>query len=236
VIVETRPVTTPDGPMDLYVARPDGAGPHPGLVVLMEAFGVNEHIKDVTRRFAEEGCYAVAPDLFHRFDVRTIPYEDVKDAIAAIMQLKNDMVMSDISATIRFLRDQAEVGKIGVLGYCFGGRAAYVAATRLAEPAAFVAYYAAGVADPNNPNAPVTRSAGISAPILLFFGGQDRMLPLDQADRIAQTLRDLGKEHEVKVYPQAGHGFFCDARESYDREAAEDAWRTTLAFLRKYLR
>jgi len=172
VRAETRLVTTPDGPMDLYVARPRGAGPHPGLVVLMEAFGVNEHIKDVTRRFAEEGYYAVAPDLFHRFDVRTIPYEDVKGAVAAIVQLKNEMVMSDISATVRFLRDQVEVGKIGVLGYCFGGRAAYVAATRLAEPAAFVAYYAAGVADANNPNAPVTRGRATTRKPRTTLGGR----------------------------------------------------------------
>ncbi|HLG69085.1 MAG TPA: dienelactone hydrolase family protein [Chloroflexota bacterium] len=234
VTTETVSVPTPDGAMDLFVARPESAGP--GLVVLQEAFGVNDHIKDVTRRFAAEGYLAVAPDLFHRAAQRTIPYDQVREAIGAVMQLTDDMVMADINAAIGWLRSQPGTGKIGVLGYCFGGRSAYLAATRSREIAAAVGYYPGGAADPRNPDAPVTHTADIAVPILLFFGGQDRMVPVDQVAAIDAALKAHGKSYQLKVYPEAGHGFFCDARESYDPAAASDAWSLTLEFLAKHLR
>jgi len=221
---------------DLYVAEPADHGPWPGLVILQEAFGLNDHIKDVTRRFAAEGYYAVAPDLFHRSSTRTVPYDDVRAAIGMILQLSDDMVMDDVNGAIQHLRTVPGVGKIGVVGFCFGGRSAYLAATRSAELSAVVGFYAAGTADPRNPAAPVTRTADITAPVLLLCGGQDRMFPREQVETIEQALSQQSKEHLVKVYAEAGHGFFCDARpENYNSAAADDAWRLTLEFLGKHL-
>ena len=222
--------------MDLFVAKPDGAGPHAGLLVIQEAFGVNDHIKDVAQRYAAQGYLAVAPDLFHRFEQRTVPYEEMKTAIGAVMQLNDDMVMNDVNAAIGWLKSQPGVGKVGIIGYCFGGRTAYLAATRKADIACAEGYYAGGAADPRNPNAPVTQSANISVPILLFFGEQDKMIPQDQVQKIEETLTQLGKEHQVKVYPQAGHGFNCDARGSYNKEAADDAAKIAADFLAKNLK
>jgi len=235
VTTETTTVSTPDGQMDLFVAKPDGAGPHPGLVVVQEAFGVNEHIKDVTQRFAAEGYYAVSPDLFHRFELRTVPYTDMQAAIGSIMKLNDDMVMNDVNAAVGYLKAQAGVGKLGIVGYCFGGRTAYLAATRSKDVACAAGYYGGGIADPSNPDAPVTRSADISVPVLLFFGGKDQMIPQDQVQKIEETLSQLGKDHQIKVYPQAGHGFNCDARGSYNKEAADDASKIALEFLAKNL-
>lgn len=222
--------------MDLFVAKPEGAGPYPGLVVIQEAFGVNDHIKDVTQRFAGQGYFAVAPDLFHRFEQRTVPYTDMQTAIGSIMKLNDDMVMNDVNAAIGYVKSQAGVGTIGIIGYCFGGRTAYLAATRSKDVACAVGYYGGGIADPRNPNAPVTRSADISVPLLLFFGAQDQLIPQDQVQKIEETLSGLGKEHQIKVYPHAGHGFNCDARGSYNKEAADDAATIARDFLAKHLK
>lgn len=237
VTTETTTVNTPDGQMELFVAKPDGAGPYPGLVIVQEAFGVNDHIKDMTQRYANQGYVAVAPDLFHRFEGRTVPYDNMRDAIGTIMKLNDDQVMNDVSAALGYLKGNSSVkhDRIGIVGFCFGGRTAYLAATRTNDIAAVVGYYGGGIADPRNPNAPVTKSENISVPLLLFFGAQDQMIPQDQVQKIEQTLTQLGKEHQIKVYPQAGHGFNCDARGSYNEEAAKDAQRIASDFLKKNL-
>jgi carboxymethylenebutenolidase len=233
VSTETTTVSTPDGQMSLFVAKPDGAGPHPGLLVVQEAFGVNEHIQDVAKRYAAQGYLAVAPDFFHRFEERTIPYEEVKTAIGKVMQLNDDMVMNDVNAGIDWLKSQG-AAKIGIIGYCFGGRTAYLAATRSKDLACAVGYYGGGIA--GHPRAPVTKTADISIPILLFFGEQDQMISQDQVSAIKEALDKEGKDHQVKVYPGAGHGFNCDARGSYNKEAADDAAAIARDFLAKHLK
>jgi carboxymethylenebutenolidase len=235
VTTESTTVSTPDGDMDLFVAKPEGSGPHPGLVVIQEAFGVNAHIKDVTQRYAAQGYYAVAPDFFHRFEQRTVPYEDMKAAIGSVMQLNDEMVMNDVNAAIGYVKSRTSSAKTGIIGYCFGGRTAYLAATRSADVACAVGYYGGGIADPRNANAPVTQSAAISVPLLLFFGAQDQMISQDQVQKIEETLTGLGKDHQIKVYPDAGHGFNCDARGSYNKEAAADASNIASEFLRRHL-
>lgn len=236
VFSETVIVPSVDGLLEVFVARPEGPGPHPGLVVAQEAFGVNDHVKDVTRRFAEQGYVAVAPDMFHRFEQRIVPYSDVQTAVGLAMKLTDDMAMNDVNAAIAYLKEQPDLGKVGMVGFCLGGRTAYLAATRSTELAAAVGYYGAGIADPRNPVAPITATASISAPIVLFFGGQDRMLPPHHMERIQEALSSAGKNFRIKVYPGAGHGFFCDARpDAYDADAASDSWGVTLEFLRESL-
>jgi len=234
---KTATVSTPDGQMDLFVAQPDGAGPHAGLLVIQEAFGVNDQIKSVTQRFADQGYVAVAPDLFHRFEQKVVPYNDMQTAIGSIMKLGDDLVTADVNAALGYLKSQPNVkhDKIGILGFCFGGRVAYLAATRCRDLAAAVGFYGAGIADPRNPNAPVNNSHNIQAPVLLFFGAEDQLMPQDQVKKIEETLAQLGKEHHIKVYPGAGHGFFREGGPSFNKEAADDAWSITLSFLDNHL-
>jgi len=223
--------------MGIFVAEPEGPGPHPSLIVIQEAFGVNDQIKSVTQRFAEQGYIAASPDLFHRFEQKLVSYDDMETAINTILKLSDDMVMADIDATLAHLKRQSNVktDRIGVIGFCFGGRTAYLVATRSKEVAAAVGFYGAGIADPHNPDAPITHSQDIQAPILLFFGAEDRMVPPHHITRIDETLTQLGKEHQIKTYPGAGHAFFREGGPSFNKEAADDAWSITLGFLRRHL-
>lgn len=228
---------TSDGPMGVYVARPDDDAQHPAVVVVQEIFGVDDHIRDVTRRFAAEGFVAGAPDLFHRAGPRlTLPYSDMQRGFALRQQLTDDMITEDCNAAISLLNGLPNTrrGQIGIVGFCFGGRVTYLMATRNPELKAAVSFYGGRIVA-DEPSAPINASANIRAPLLLFFGDQDQSIPLSQVETIRETLTRLGKPFEVHVYPGAGHGFFCDARGSYQPEAARDSWQRTLAFLRQQL-
>ena len=231
--------STPDGDMRVYLARPEGTGPWPGLIVIQEIFGVNDHIQDVTRRFAAEGFVAAAPELYHRFEEseRDIPYSDLQRAFAVRSRLSDDMVMMDVDATYDLLNRRPDVrsGQIGIVGYCYGGRVAYLAATRNPNLKAVASYYGGRIVA-DEPNAPINFSENIRAPIILFFGEQDQSITMEQVRQIEATLKRLGKQYELHTYPQAGHGFFCDHRPAhYNAEAAADAWPKTLQFLKRYL-
>jgi carboxymethylenebutenolidase len=228
---------TPDGPMRVYVARPEGAGPFPGLIVIQEIFGVNDHIQDVTRRFAAEGFVAAAPEVYHRLAQKEVPYEDLQTAFGLRSQLTDDQVMMDVDATYELLNRDPQVrqGQIGIVGYCYGGRVAYLAATRNPNLKAVASYYGGRIVA-DDPNAPIHFSANIRAPLILFFGEQDQSIPMEQVRQIDETLKRLGKQYELHTYPQAGHGFFCDHRPAhYNAEAAADAWAKTLQFFRQHL-
>jgi carboxymethylenebutenolidase len=227
---------TPDGDMRVYVASP-GGGPHPAIIVIQEIFGVNDHIQDVTRRFAEEGFIAAAPEIFHRFEQKEVPYSDMQTAFGLRNQLSDDQVMTDVNATYDVLNSRSDVsrGQVGIVGYCYGGRVAYLAATRNPNLRAVASYYGGGIAA-DAPDAPVNASENIRAPMILFFGEQDQSIPMDQVRKIDETLKRLGKQHELHTYPQAGHGFFCDHRTGhYSAEAAADAWPKTIQFFKREL-
>ncbi len=228
---------TPDGDMRVYLARPEGNGPFPAIIVIMEIFGVNEHIQDVTRRYAQEGFVAAAPEVYHRFETKDVPYENMQEAFALRGRLSDDMVMMDVDATYDLLNNRPEVrkGQIGIVGYCYGGRVAYLAATRNPNLKAVASYYGGRIVA-DEPDAPINASANIKAPMILFFGEKDQSIPMDQVQKIDQTLKDLNKDYELVVYPQAGHGFFCDHRPAhYNKEASEDAWPKTIQFFERHL-
>ncbi|MHB8619466.1 MAG: dienelactone hydrolase family protein [Chloroflexota bacterium] len=232
-------VSTPDGEMGLFVARPEGDGPFPGLIVIQEAFGVNGHIQDVAQRFADQGYYAVAPELFHRFEVKDVPYGEYRTAMGMLGQMDDARIMNDVNAALSYLRGQSDVrhDRLGIVGYCFGGKVAYLAATKSDAFSAVASYYGGGIAKPTDPNAPIHASAQIQAPIKLFFGEEDQAIPLEQIRAIDETLARLGKEHEVVTYPGAGHAFHCDARPAgYNPAAASDAWKKTIAFFDEKLK
>jgi carboxymethylenebutenolidase len=233
----TVQLDTSDGKMEAYVARPKEGGTYPGIVVLMEAFGVNDHIKDVTERIAREGYVAIAPDLYHREPERLVPYSDMKKAIATMNRLEDPKVMEDVGAAIKHLKAQSNVkaGSIGVTGFCMGGRFTYLAAAHHNKDVkAAVAFYGGGI--PMGNPSPLSRTGEISAPICLFFGGKDPLIPAEHVAQVEQALKSQNKSFQMEVYPEATHGFFCDERGSYHEPSAKDAWEKFKSFFARHLK
>lgn len=237
LVTETVTLATPDGSMPAYRCRPAAEGSYPALVVVMEAFGLNPHIKKVAERFAREGYATIAPDLYHRFGSPIVPYGDIQTAIGYLNQLRDGPVMAEIGAVLAHLRAQPFVAEapVGITGFCMGGRVAFLAACHYPEIRAAVPFYGGGIAA-DSPKAPINQAEKIACPLLLFFGETDPLIPLEQVKRIEETLGRLGKRFELKVYPGAGHGFFCDERGAYHPEAARDAWTRAVAFLEAHLK
>lgn len=234
---DTDSLPTADGLMPAYVCRPATGGPYPAVIVVMEAFGLNAHIKAVAERVAREGYVTIAPDFFYRFGSPIVAYEDVSRAMGYIQRLDDAALMAEMGVVIQHLKSLAEVrgDRIGIMGFCVGGRIAFLTACR--HPAAVkvaIAFYGGGIAA-DTPTAPLHDAARIQCPVLCLFGEADRMIPMDQVRRLEDTLRRLKKTFEVKVYAGAGHGFFCDDRPSFHPDAAEGAWNLTSLWLSKYL-
>jgi carboxymethylenebutenolidase len=233
----TIELNSPDGRIDAFEAKPKDAGTYPGIVVLMEAFGLNDHIKKVTERIAREGYVAIAPDLYYREGERIVPYNDLQKAIGIMNRLKDAQVMDDVGAAIAHLKSQNNVkaGSIGVTGFCMGGRFTYLSAAHHSKDVkAAVAFYGGGI--PMGKPSPLSRSGEISCPIYLFFGGKDPLIPQEHVTEINKTLTANNVDFQTKIYPEATHGFFCDDRASYHEAAAQDAWGRTKAFFAQHLK
>jgi len=205
-----------------YVARPPGE-PIAGLVVIQEVFGVNAHIRSVADGYARDGFLAVAPALFDRIQPGIeLGYqgEDMQKAMSLFPKLDMEKSLSDVAAAIEFAASSTGK-KVGVVGYCWGGSLAWLAATRL-HPAVAVGYYGGQIGNyaAENP----------SAPVMLHFGRQDTHIPAE----VVAKVHDAHPEVEIYWY-DAGHGFNCDARASYNPAAAKEARQRTLAFLMKHL-
>jgi carboxymethylenebutenolidase len=234
----TVQLNTSDGKMDVYVAQPKGGGDHPGVVVIQEAFGVNDHIKKVTDRIAAEGYVAVAPDIYHRESERVIPYAEMPKAIAALQRVVDGKAMEDVGAAIAHLKAQgnAKSGSIGVIGFCMGGRLTYLTAAHHAKDIkCAVPYYGGGI--PMGNPSPLSRTKEIKCPMYLFFGAKDQLIPKEHVDQIKAELTANRVPYQLEVYPDAGHGFFCDDRAmSYNEGAAKDAWEKTRSFFAQHLK
>ena len=232
----TVQLNTSDGKMDAYVAQPKGSGAYPGVVVIQEAFGVNDHMKKVTERIAAEGYVAIAPDIFHRETERLIPYSDMKKAIATLQRVVDSKAMEDIGAAIAQLKSQGNVksGAIGVTGFCMGGRLTYLAAAHHAGAVkCAVPYYGGGI--PMGNPSPLARTGEIKCPMVLFFGGKDQLIPPEHVEQVKAELTAKKATFQLHVYPDAGHGFFCDDRASYHEASAKDAWEKNKAFFAQQL-
>jgi carboxymethylenebutenolidase len=228
---------TSDGEMKCHQVHPRGPGKFPAVIVIMEAFGLNDHIKDVTERIAAEGYVAIAPDLYYRESPNVVGYDQLQAAIGLMQRLDYDNVVADLRSVITHLKAQSFVNgdHIGMTGFCMGGTITFLAACKFpADIQAAVTYYGGSIAD-DSPAAPLNFAGDLQAPILCFFGEKDPYIPLSQVKTIEDTLRALGKSFEVKVYAGAEHGFFCDDRASYQPEAANDAWEKTKSWFAKHL-
>ncbi|MDX6741559.1 dienelactone hydrolase family protein [Actinocorallia sp. A-T 12471] len=221
---------TADGPMNVHVARPATPSGR-AVIVLQEAFGVNAHIKDIARRFAERGFLALAPDLFHRTGVAELPYDRHTDAVGLIGAIGVDPIVADVTACLDHLAEQGiDADKTAATGFCFGGRAAFTAATALPGLGAAVVFYGPGIAA--GPHAVLDRAASITAPLLLHVGADDPTIPAEHVNAIDKALADAGVAFTQHVYPEAGHAFACDARPHMFRAGpATEAWERTWAFL-----
>lgn len=230
------------GEMGGYLARPKDGSPRPAVLVFMEIFGVNSHIRDVTERVAREGYVALAPDYFHR----TAPgaeYGYDEDGFAKGMkllnQLKADEMISDAKAALAFLRGRKDVrgDRIGAMGFCIGGHMTYLTACETDIQAA-AAFYGGGIAAPQGLGggpSTVSRTPKLQGRMLALFGGRDSLIPQQQVETIRQALAKQGGRHEVVVYPEADHGFFCDQRGTHHEPSAQDAWRRLKAFFAETL-
>jgi carboxymethylenebutenolidase len=220
-------------PMPAYLAKPDGAGPFPAVIVFEEIFGVNSHIRDVTERVAKEGYVAIAPDYHYRVAAgQELKYdqEGMQKGMELIPKLSHEAVIKDVNATLSLLRARKDVhaDRVGCMGFCIGGHVAFLTASAT-EVKATASFYGGGIAAMGlgAANPTVTRAGSIQGKIVCFFGGQDSMIAASQVDTIRKALEENHIRHEIVVYPDASHGFFCDQRGSYNPVAAADAWERT---------
>jgi carboxymethylenebutenolidase len=227
--------------IDAYLAQPRAKGSFPAVIVFQEIFGVNAHIRDVAERVAREGYVAIAPAMYQRFapgfEVGYGP-EDIEIGREYKAQTTAANLLGDTQATIAYLRQLANVRPeaIGTIGFCFGGHVAYLVAT-LPDIKATASFYGAGIATmtPGGGAPTITRTSEIQGVLYAFFGSDDASIPLEEVEQIETELTTNGVQHQVFVYPNAGHGFFCDRRESYRPDAAAEAWQQALQLFQEQI-
>jgi carboxymethylenebutenolidase len=235
-------IATEAGRMPAFLARPSVGGPYPGVVVVMEAFGLNGHIKEVAKRVAGEGYAALAVDLYYRQQSPVVGYDNLPEAIRLMSNLSDTEVVQDMGAGIAYLKQQEFClgDRIGVVGFCMGGRVAFLTACRNADVKAAVPFYGGGIGtvmqpSERTPTAPIEYAESLGCPVMLIYGGDDPFIPPEEVERIKVRLAELRKPAEVIVYPGAPHGFFCNERDAYRADAAQDAWGRLVAFLGTHL-
>jgi len=234
---ETRTVETPDGEMPVYMAHPDEQ-PSRAVIVIQEAFGVNDHIEDVTRRAAAAGYLAVAPHVFHRSGGGTVSYGDMEGVMKHFQQLSDKTFVEDLDATLGLVHAEGIANdSTGIVGFCVGGRLTFVAGAARALGAA-VSFYGGGIVQGRSENMPtlLPKIDEMKTPWLGLFGDQDKGISVDDVEQLRTALKDARVETEIVRYADAGHGFHCDARpEAYNAEAAADGWKRTLSWFGEHL-
>ena len=227
--------------MEGYLTQPEGDGSHPAVVVVQEIWGVNSHIQFITDRFPAQGYVGLAPAMFHREGRMTMGlHEEMDTAIARMGRCTDTNIVADVKAAVDYLKSQPFVqgNRIGIVGFCFGGRVAYLAACNIEDLKASVVYYGGKILAPLGTEgpSPLDQTADIACPVLGLFGEEDaNPTPADVAT-IEAELKRHGKDYEFHMYPGCGHGFNCNGRSSYRPEAAKDAWAKAMAWFDKYLK
>ena len=221
--------------MPAFLGLPAGNSPKPAVIVLMEAFGLTQHIKDVATRIANEGYLAIAPDLYYReLPNNKFGYDEVESAKLMMCRLDFSKILAeDIKATLDYLKSRVDVysDRIGVTGFCFGGSMTFYTATRFSDEIAVAAPFYSVVLDEW-----LEAVTDITIPVYLFFGDADPFILSDRVKQIDSRFQELGKNYRLKIYENADHGFFCHERSSYNQLAAEDSWHELTAFLKKHLK
>jgi carboxymethylenebutenolidase len=226
------------GEIPAYRAMPASGGPFPTVLVVHEIFGVHEHIKDICRRLAKLGYLAIAPELYARQgDVSKITnFQEIISKV--VSKVPDAQVMSDLDATVAYAKEtgKADVAKLAITGYCWGGRIVWLYSTHNPNLKAGAAWYGrlVGEADDLHPKHPIDVVASIKAPILGLYGETDQGIPVASVERMKTALKDAGKTAEIILYPDTPHAFFADYRPSYRKEQADDGWKRMLEWFKKY--
>lgn len=228
---------TGTGLLPIYHARPEGTGPFPVVLVVQEIFGVHEHIRDVVRRFAHHGYLAVAAELYFRVgDPRTASTLDELRA-TIVSKVPDASVLSDLDATAAWATaNGGDAARLGITGFCWGGRATWLYAAHNPTLRAGVAWYGrlAGPTNAMTPAHPLDVAGRLHAPVLGLYGGEDTGIPLADVDRMRGALEAAGSPSTFVVYPSAPHAFYADYRPSYRPADAADGWRRALDWFRSH--
>jgi carboxymethylenebutenolidase len=238
VVSESVTVQTGNEKMPAHLARPASGGPSPAIVVVMEAFGLNDHIRSITNRFAAEGFVAIAPNLYFRVPDNVVAYSDLPGAFRLMGSITDDQVVADMGASIAYLKTRREAKPaVATVGFCMGGRVAFLTACRNSAVKATAPFYGGGMVTSRQPGvkAPIDYVGELRAPVLAFFGGKDAFIPLAEVDKFRDALKQAGKPAEVVFYPDADHGFMCDDRPSHHPVHAKEAFAKTIAFFKQNL-
>ncbi len=227
-----------DGEMPAYRAMPATGGPFPVILVVQEIFGVHEHIRDICRRLAKVGYMAIAPELYARQgDVAHMT--DIQEIVAKVVSKVPDaQVMSDLDATAAYAKasGRGNTARLGITGFCWGGRIVWLYAAHSTALKAGVAWYGRIVGEPNalTPRYPIDLVGDLKAPVLGLYGGADQGIPVATVERMRTACKAAGKTCELIVYPDTPHAFNADYRPSYRADAAKDGWARMLAWFRAH--
>ena len=229
-------VKVADGEMPVYFAKPANAQNAPIVLVAMEIFGVHEYIKDVARRLAKAGAFAIAPDYYFRKGDLT-KVTDMAQLRPAVNSKPDAELIADLDATVEWAKTQGgDAGRLGILGFCRGGRTVWLYSATNPNVKAGVSFYGSLV-DPADlkgiwPKSATELAPEMKAPVLGLYGEADQGIPVAQVEAMKAALQAAGKKAEFKIYPGAPHAFHADYRPSYRKEAAEDGWVQTIAWFK----
>jgi carboxymethylenebutenolidase len=229
-------VPVADGTIPAYRAMPDKGGPFPVVLVVQEIFGVHEHIKDICRRFAKLGYLAIAPELYARQgDVSKLT--DFQEIFKIVSKVPDAQVLADLDATVAFAKatGKADTARLGVTGFCWGGRIVWLYSAHNPNLKAGVAWYGRLVGDKTElqPKYPIDLVADLKAPVLGLYGEADQGIPVASVEKMRGALKEASKPSEIVLYPSTPHAFYADYRQSYRKEQADDGWKRCLEWFKK---
>ena len=219
-----------------YRAMPETGKDFPVVLVVQEIFGVHEHIKDICRRFAKIGAFAIAPEMYFRQG--SVADKPMNEIFPIVQKVPDKQVMSDLDAAVEYAKTTGKVNaaKLGITGFCWGGRIVWLYAAHSKNLKAGVAWYGRLVGQTNDlqPTYPLDVAAKLNAPVLGLYGGKDRGISLESVEKMNAALKAANEPSEIHVYPEADHGFHADYRPSYKKDDATDGWNRLQAWFKKH--
>ncbi len=226
-----------DTTLKAYFAQPTQGAPRAAILVIHEIWGLSEHVRDVTRRFAAQGYLALAPDLFTREGAPTLDPTNREALMKFLGSIPDRRMVADADAAITFLKASG-AQKVGSVGFCMGGLYSYLLATKSTQLSAAVDFYGRIVYaenSENKPESPLDLALNLKCPFLANFGETDAAIPVAHVEQLKEKLKQSAQPWKINIYPGAGHAFFNDTRPSFNVGAAKDAWSEMTTFFKKYL-
>ena len=244
IVTDTSGLTAGDakievsgGEMPAYFARPANVQNPPVILVAMEIFGLHTYIKDVVRRLAKLGAFAVAPDYYFRKGVDLTKITDIPQLLPIVNTKSDAELVADLDATVAWAKSQGgDTSRLGIIGFCRGGRTVWIYSAHNGNLKAGVAFYGPVVDPPAQkelwPKSATELAPEVKAPVLGLYGEADQGIPVATVEAMKAALQTAGKKAEFKIYPAAPHGFHADYRPSYRKDAADDGWNQLVAWFK----